>query len=202
MKNRFKKGFGLLEVLVSAVIIIMILSALVLIGRKSLSNSVYAQQRAQAIYASQEGLEIIRQMRDTNWIDGNSNTQWDSMGIDSAGKLVNLTDLDSNQIHNAQIQFYTQASNPANRYYLLLADNSAGAQENIGYSLDGITTLFEVKRSVTIEKTNPYDLLPGLDPETKSANALKITVTTKWDYDGSTHTVNVSEILTNWRPNY
>lgn len=74
-----RKGFGILEVLLAGVIIITMLSALVFLGRSAINNSVYLQQRAQATYLAQEGMEIVRQIRDSNYIDGNNTTKWNTL---------------------------------------------------------------------------------------------------------------------------
>ncbi len=64
------KGFGLLEVLVSISVVIIGILPLV-----NLFNSVLARERdtenkLMAIYFAQEGIEIVRQIRDTNWEKG------------------------------------------------------------------------------------------------------------------------------------
>lgn len=68
------KGFGLLEVLVSISVVIVGILPMV-----NLFNSVLARERdtenkLKAIYFAQEGIEIVRQIRDTNWKKGDA---WD-----------------------------------------------------------------------------------------------------------------------------
>lgn len=74
--KKFKKGFGLLEVLLSGVIIITVLGALVFLGRNTINNSTYNQQRTEALFYAQQGVEMVRQIRDSNYIDGNQGTNW------------------------------------------------------------------------------------------------------------------------------
>lgn len=100
-KRNYKKGFGLIEVLLSAVIIIMMLSALVFLARTAISNSIHMQERAAAINLAQEGMEVVRQVRDSNYIDKKSETQWNTFigsasdKQPSSGTLYGITnDLD------------------------------------------------------------------------------------------------------------
>lgn len=74
-----KKGFGLLEVLLASLVIIMVTMALSFLGRAAISNVSNLQQRSQATFLAQEAIEVVRQIRDTNYIDNVSETQWASM---------------------------------------------------------------------------------------------------------------------------
>ena len=68
MKNNFK-GFTLVEALVAITILITgILSALTLVTRALYSTSII-QDRIIASFLAQEGIEFIRQKRDTNFIE-------------------------------------------------------------------------------------------------------------------------------------
>ena len=197
-----KKGFGLLEVLISTVIVIMMMSALVMIGKKSLSNTVYVQQRAQAIYLSQEGLEIIKQMRDTNWVDGKSNTKWDSLAMDKfSHEIINLTEVSNPESYNT----LAWVDSPENRYYL--ENNAYGWPIDVPmiYYTNNQQEGTRFERTVKVENANPannklMNILPGLNDQQKETSVLKITVTTSWD--NGKYSVSVSDIMTNWRPNY
>ena len=176
--KKFNKGFGLLEVLVSASIIIMILSSVVFIGRQAIVNSTYLQQRAQAIYLAQEGLEQIRQIRDTNWIDRNSNTEWNDWVFDGSN--------------------YSAPSGKYNLKYMgspkrtLLVKDAASSGEIINLDKQ------DFKRFIEVESVG--NALPAVT--NKDISSLKVTVRVKWSNGGTNRETNVSEILTNWRPNF
>lgn len=189
-KTGLKKGFGILEVLVSAVIIIIVLSALVFIGNAALSNSVYTQQRAQAIYLAQEGIEQVRQMRDTNWIDGNNSTQWNAL-LWNSGKTA-LTDITPALGNTLDVQ---KGSAPmANRYGLVQTTLPEISINGTDYT-----------RSVNVASVGsllPTDISGGANDVNKSITALKITVSVSWVSKMGSKAVSSSEIITNWRPNY
>ena len=71
-----QKGFTLLEVMVAIFVItvgvIGVLSAL----QRATSATFVSSSRLEAIYLAQEGIEIVRNIRDTNWL--NEGVVWDS----------------------------------------------------------------------------------------------------------------------------
>lgn len=190
-KNRYKKGFGLMEVLISAVIIIIILSALVTIGRMALSNSEYLAERAQAIYLAQEGLEMTRQIRDTNWIDGNSDTKW-------------------NTLYSSTNTCVPTADNPCNysiTYVPDVADLTLGRIQ-LTSAAPGFKTIpinsVNFKQQIRIASITGFSqsqLLPSPGTDLKPY-AIKVTSTVTWNFSGQNKSVNVSEFLTNWRPDF
>lgn len=79
------QGFGLLEVVISIGILAMVMGAAVYAGRISLRNNIIANQRSQAYNLVRENLEIIRQMRDSTWVDKSINdwfTPFKDIGFD------------------------------------------------------------------------------------------------------------------------
>lgn len=68
LSNSRRKGFGLLEVTFSTAIFIVVVGSLVTLSRLSLRNAVLSTQRSQAMNLAQDGIESVRQMRDTSWI--------------------------------------------------------------------------------------------------------------------------------------
>lgn len=171
-----KKGFSIIEVLISTTIIAVILGGLVAVGRSVLLNNTILSEKAQAAYLAQEGIEIVRQIRDTNWIDDDNTTLWDWWKLDG-GKLA--------QIMPGKYGIY---ENESSDYHYGLMPNYTEKIE-----LDKDSTVF--KRSVVVEK------IDNLYPKTEKVladNSYKVTVTLSW----GKNSMEVSEILTNWRPNY
>lgn len=183
-----KKGFGLLEVLVSSSIIILVLGSVVFVGRQALANSTYSQQRAEAIFLAQEGLESVRQIRDTNWIDGSNKTEWDDLSYDNNA----YTALAGQLSDNYTLKYFNNVN--VKQRYLLTKEPS---EETIRLDNQDYVRIINI---ATPEGT----ILPGngTNDVHKDINALKVTVTVKWNFGGIDRTTNVSEVLTNWRPNF
>lgn len=199
--NRKLKGFGIVEVLIASTVIVIILFALTSAGKNALAGSTGTQQRAQALNLAQEGVELVRQIRDTNWIDGNNATDWDTMYL-SSGALAsvrtfnsvlntyNYNKCTSSSPCSLSLFSYDPANTALKRYVLAPSGGSSGGE---------IITLNNWKfvRNVKVEATHS-NLLPGIVAGQKEANSMKVTVTVQY----GSKSVSVSEILTNWRPDY
>lgn len=76
-KSVFQKGFTLIETLFAILIFSVALVSLLLIAGRGISATGSARQQITAHYLAQEGLEVVRNMRDQNFInvfiDENSN---------------------------------------------------------------------------------------------------------------------------------
>ena len=84
-----KKGFTIIELLVVILIIsIGITGSYALVGNIFASSSLMAQ-RLSAAYLAQEGIEIVRNIRDSNWVNGDS---WNN-GITTGNFEVDYDDL-------------------------------------------------------------------------------------------------------------
>lgn len=164
-----KKGFGLLEVLISAVIIIIILSALVTIGRAALSNNEYLAQRAQATYLAQEGVEIVRQIRDTNWIDKSNTTNWGSLPTGTFG-----------------ISF-----NAATHKYVPSGASDSMTINNVPFT-----------RTINVNTVDTTTLMPNGSSTDLKPYAVKVRSRVTWTFSGQSKFVELSEMLTNWRPDF
>ena len=101
-----KKGFGILEVLLAGVIIIIVMSAIVVLGRSSMTKTQYLQQRAEATFLAGEGIELVRQIRDTNYIDTRNDTAWNT--------FITLT----NPPNTSGTKYYLSYSDSGHRYSL------------------------------------------------------------------------------------
>ncbi len=64
------KGFGLLEVLISISVVIIGILPLINLFNSVLVREMETENKLKAIYFAQEGVEVVRQIRDTNWKNG------------------------------------------------------------------------------------------------------------------------------------
>lgn len=112
--NFNKKGFGLLETIVAIGILSMGAGAIVLLLVQSLATTSVSQSRLVAAHLSQEGLEVVRNIRDSNWIQGLS---WDD-GIPASADLNVDYDSDKSDLDNKPDglsfdgSFYTHSVSP------------------------------------------------------------------------------------------
>lgn len=77
MLNNFsesKKGFTLIELLITILVFTTGILGIYLVIQRLFASADYAKERVIAIYLAQEGVEIVRNIRDSNWLE---NTTWD-----------------------------------------------------------------------------------------------------------------------------
>jgi len=73
-----EKGFGIVEVLISAMLIVLIAGSAMSLSREIIKRNLVASQRVTAFNLAREYLEIARNARDTAVIDGTISTSgWD-----------------------------------------------------------------------------------------------------------------------------
>ena len=114
--DKRKKGFGILEVLLASLVVIIVLGGLVYLARNSMLNTAYRFQHSQATFLAQEGIEVVRQIRDTNYIDGDSNTKWNTLFFDNDNRVVPIFQMAGNN--------YSTSYNASNGKYELKLPNA------------------------------------------------------------------------------
>ncbi|EKD56542.1 MAG: hypothetical protein ACD_58C00151G0004 [uncultured bacterium] len=178
-KLKVNVGFGLLEVVISIGILAMVMGAAVYAGRVSLRNNIIANQRSQAYNLVRENLEIIRQMRDSTWVDKSVNDWFTPF------KNANF---DGETNHNLAF------SN--NIWELRQGD---GALKN----LDG--TLFSQKiyfKSIDSALNNQFGVLTNSQNFNTVDNPVIINVQSQitWQAYGKEYSVTGAINLTDWKP--
>lgn len=89
-RSNNSSGFGILEVVVATGILVIVISASVILAKMAVKSSVLSLERVQAYNLAQQGIEMVRAIRDTNWIDGDSNTVWnDKLTTGDHGANIN-----------------------------------------------------------------------------------------------------------------
>lgn len=113
MFNRFKineKGFGLVEILVSISVFLTGLVAIIIIFGRVISPFPYIATRMEASYLAKEGIELVRNRRDENWLEGRD---WKN-GLDNVmstisifNREVNVTNVNNYKIKIESTVFWT-----------------------------------------------------------------------------------------------
>lgn len=169
-----KNGFTLLEVMIAIFLVIVGITGVFLLITKTVGQMALSSSRLIAAYLSQEGIEIVRNIRDTNWLEQSYHANsWDEglvlPDIDcSAGCEADYTD--------------TTVENPTLSTYD--GGNFLNIDGNGFYSYSpGTATKF--KRKITIDTGTP--------------DILEVTVLVEWQEKGKSYQHSAQENLYNWK---
>jgi len=65
-----KKGFTILEVIISILVVTIGVLSVYTVTQQIVSYTYHSAFRLTAVYLGEEGIEIVRNIRDTNWLKG------------------------------------------------------------------------------------------------------------------------------------
>ncbi len=85
-----KKGFTLLEVIIAIFVILVGVVGTFAATQQIISYTSFSNSKLTAVYLAQEGIEIVRDIRDTNWLDP-ANPSWDD-GLGSGNWQADYND--------------------------------------------------------------------------------------------------------------
>jgi len=166
------KSFTLIETIIAIFILTTGILAISSLISYFISASSISSQRLIAAYLAQEGIEIVRNLRDTNILSGRS---WD----------YGLSD------GNWQADYNDTSLSPYAGTFLNLEANGL-----YGYG-PGIPTIF--KRKINLQKNTFFvrssPSLPSFPEE-----FLKVTVEVSWQERGRSHSLTAQANLYNWQP--
>ena len=169
-QKKIAGGFTLLEAIVSIFLLTVGIVGISSLISQTISSSSKESSRLTVAYLAQEGVELVRNIRDNNWLEQRNNplVNWDD----------DLPEGDWEADYNSlSLAAY------AGRY--LKQDNSF-----YNYT-SGSDTKF--KRKITIfDKTDLSSPLDGIP------DMFKVTVTIEWQEKGKTNNFSVQDYLYNW----
>ena len=166
--KKLNSGFGLLEALVASAILVMFAAGVVVLGNISLRNTVINKHKLQASYLAQDAIEIVRNVRDSNWVDGNPDTIWNT-GISNGIQHTILNKSNSGDWWSLDNSTSTPEYFDANCNFVKSTDS------NIIFT-----------RTITISNSLP------------TSHQLQLDVKVSWiDYNKS-HNISTTSYLTDW----
>ncbi len=173
--TKHNNGFTLIEV-VAAVSLVTIgsLGVFSLIER-ALINSTSSLYRLTAIYLAQEGIEIVKNIRDSNWIIGLG--AWD----DSINCGILPCEYEADHTNISFLDVYFEPGN-----FLNIETDPVLGKKFFQYSSDGMETRF--KRKITVSNCFPV-----------SSACLNVSVLVSWHAKGKSNQIIIQENLYNYR---
>lgn len=170
-----KNSFTLLEVIFSITILVLTITGSFTLISRLLTFSPQTQSKLIASYLAQEGIEIVRNIRDTNWLESSSNP-WDE-------NLTTCHGVCDESIGNGCIIDYNTPNQTDPDLAIYNGEYLKVDEANGLYSYSA-PTLTKFKRKVVIFSTD---------------DILTVCVRVDWEEKGKKNEVKVVENLYNWR---
>jgi hypothetical protein len=186
MPKSFSKSFTLLEVILAITVLTLAVGGSFILIQQTLASVSAVQSKLIASYLAQEGIEIVKNIRDNNWLNFQ---EWDQ-GLE-AGDCW-----EGDYQTGAPPGYSSFTSCPYPYQYDNLRFLGIDGDGFYGYSyFPGDETVF--KRKITISEKEDLDKDPEQDPEEKP-DRLKVSVEVLWEERGKTHSITAQEYLYNW----
>jgi len=168
------RSFTLLEVILAITVLTLAVGGSFVLISQTIASVSVVQSKLVASYLTQEGIEVVKNIRDTNWL---KIQPWDQ-GLEEGDYEADYDDLS-----------LTECSSPCdydhdyNLHFLKIPDQGF-------YSYDlGDPTIF--KRKITISDKVDLD-------GDEEADKMKISVEVQWKERGKMHSITSMEYLYNW----
>jgi Tfp pilus assembly protein PilV len=173
------RGFTLIEALVAISIMLLSIGGPMAIAQSGIQNTVYARDQIVAFYIAQEGVELVRSIRDDNALEGAS---W-LTGISTISSCTDISG-DGCGIDVDNMNFIDCAGNggaACNIYYREEGLSTGSVRGIYGHNSSGQPTIYS--RSIKVVTVTP--------------NEVSIDATVEWLSRGVTKTITVQSRMFN-----
>ena|SRR3989338_3788048 len=193
LKHSFcRRGFTLIETLVAISIFTTSLLGIMSVLASSISSTTYAKQKMVASYLAQEGIEFVRNMRDTYVLYDSTNTQtgWNAFNakLTSAGATCQTGCYFNNG--NTNYANHTQATYKSN---LSLISCSSASCTNGALLYDSSTGKYGFASGTSSGFTRKVQTSVA-----GGGNETDVTSTVTWKQGTASYSITFSEALFNW----
>lgn len=205
--RRDRRGQSLIEAIVALGIISTAISSALSLAVSSLSAEKDSGAAVTAGNLAREGIEVVRMIRDSNWLAGNA---WDAgltsgisgsydytavPTIDTASSGVNWAlDFTPNAVADNTARVYLCTLSTCSGMLGLFRQTSAAMPA--GYMASGFSRLITLN---PICKDGTVTTAPAGCTSGNDKIGLRVTVRMAWSVSGRAHTLNVEERLYDWR---
>jgi len=173
-KPKNSKGFTIVEALLATFVITVGVVGVLAVVNQTTAFTQVTSSRLTAIYLAQEGIEIVKNIRDTNFLKVHkgllAEDQW----------VQGLTGCEG----GCEADYTDSTLSAGDRYFKI----EGGFYK---YSVSGTETSF--KRKITV-----FDLVDLTDPPDDIIDQMKVLVEVSWEERGRTHQVAAQENVYKW----
>ncbi len=179
IKNQTQTGFTLVETLVALSIFTTAIVAIIVVSAGGIGNLQIAEKRAQGSFLAQEGIELVRNIRDSAMLAGTNGSGWTTFITSNSGGIAACTNGASCTIDPIT----------------LAVTACVGSCPPIRHDLSGGIGTYDytsTTASVFVRTIQVSFAAPGTTDE------VRVTSTVSWP-EGTTQSLTLTEDLFNWQ---
>jgi prepilin-type N-terminal cleavage/methylation domain-containing protein len=179
-KKKNTKGFTLMEVIIALFIFAVGIIAIYVMTTFTISSTIHVSNKFTAAYLVQEGIELVRNIRDTNWLQGTGHTWNEQLATFNCNGTCD-------EVINGCIVDYKHSYSP-----LTPEDPDLPAYNGQFLNIDS-----DVFYSYSAGSQTKFKRKVSIDAST--ADILKVCVRVEWKEKGNPNQITAQENLYNWR---
>lgn len=172
------QAFTLLEIILAITILTLAVGGSFALISQTVGSISIIRSKLIASYLAQEGIEIVKNIRDSNWL---KEIAWDEGLPDSSGCQGDCCG------GVCEADYTSQSLTRSYGSYLYIGNN--------GFYSYGSGSQTKFKRKITISNKEDLD-----DPPDGEIDRLKVGVEVEWTERGRTYQVRAQEYLYDWKP--
>lgn len=184
----YKQGFTLVEIIIAITLLVIGVVAVFGLVFFAINLNRDNVMRVQALELAREGMEIVRNVRDTNWKNNypfNGGAEIWGVGLDGT-KTIAVSPTFSDQ-------------SPFDLQAVTKGDKASYRLNTIEESGVTLFTHGQGKESPFYRYVELSPVSSQLAPAATDSEVMKVTVTVLWNDSGKEKKVEITEVLTNWR---
>lgn len=193
-----QKGQSLLELIVAILILGMVLTATVVLIVSSINAGRESRYKLIATSLAREGIEITRNIRDSNWADPMSASWNEGLDTDTTATPV-IDDTNPITLNFADNDFTVIQLDSSNNYYLQGATPDPTITNTQYYRLLTITAICRDDASASGDESFPNLNTPADDCGSYSEVGLKVIAEVRWPSSSSNKKVIIEDRLYDWQ---
>lgn len=187
------RGFGLIETLIACAILVIISGALLTINVVITRDIVFAKGRSVAFNLAAEAIESTRQIRDSNLIDQQESTNWNTFVCSPQNPYLSSPVASATSLYKINAAADPNCFGTTQRIFLTQDTSLAGENIVIG----GIT--YNRKIHFLNSRIDPKIYSSDGTTDITDSNAIRMVVDISWNQNNTNNHIQVSELLTNWK---
>jgi Tfp pilus assembly protein PilV len=138
IKNKKYKAFSFVEVMVSVFLVTVGMMAVISLMTSTLNNSIDSRNQIVATLLAQEGVELMRNIRDNNWESQNPDGSFDHLGSNNNCRIDKTYVFPANIVCGSSYGlnvdgngFYTHSAGAASKFQRKIIISDSGTDKNV-----------------------------------------------------------------------